>query len=190
LKRSNADAALWAKELPEFQKMGYKEDFKGTDLSVYYIKGKHNWVGGQLSFFKEYSPSYRLRAIDPKTGKKYTLRKRDGLKASLFPINYAYNLDTKLNDFSLSFFQFEGPFVLNISKFGFQNSIESPASKWYYRPEIGFAAGPVSLSLAYNFMFNKTARATAEKEMFYIRFSQCIKKHKEDKKQSSNFDGE
>jgi len=105
---------------------------------------------------------------------------------------YARTIDqsSTINDFSFDLVRMPAesdvPFFgrnfpnaqLNIFKFGFMNKKNNTNNVWYYRPEIGFSYGGLSLLYSYGMNFKKDIEwAKNNKHLITIRFSKIIFKY-------------
>jgi hypothetical protein len=76
-----------------------------------------------------------------------------------------------MNEISFSLFELNAPVSVVPARFGFQFNNTIPHPQYYYRPEIGFGVGPLSISYAYNLMLNKLDRKNAERHMLSVRIN-------------------
>ncbi len=134
-------------------------DFVGlnTGFSGYY--GKY-WMLG-FDFSLEY-------ATDRNPFKNFA-------RVDLVGFNYHFNSNEKRKEFLFNFMNFKqiGFVAANIFQFGLQSGYDA---NWYwsYRPQLGYALGPLQVGYAYNFTFKKELRSIMPTHLFTVNLSYPI----------------
>ncbi len=156
---------------------GYKPSFDGLDLFVNYSRGQNNWFGIGFSPYKIQQPFFKLTGIDNKTGKKEVFVKQRPHAFSIIPFSYNYDFKTQTNDINVSLFQIEAPFYINFTKFGIMSRAHVAEPIFYYRPEIGFGTGNITIFYSRNVKLQKNNTTEIDKHLITLRLSQIFKKN-------------
>lgn len=157
---------------------GYKIDKDGPSIAVTISQSKGTWIGGEISVFGFQGPPYRIREIDPKTGKKYTVGKEEyGHIFTLLPVAYRYNFNTKAENLTVSLFRLNSLVTVDPLSFGFHSYKKSQVpvgldsyGSIYYRFELGVAYGGLALSYNYTHFFNKDFRQLEQRSGLILRY--------------------
>jgi hypothetical protein len=165
---------LYKDDLKKIKAAGYKRDKKGVMIGLHAWQRNGTWLGGSILPFAEISPFYRLRFESP-TSKKKEFLYHAPLNFNMLALSYSRKLNENLNDISFSAYHLYAPIVLNIETIGVQFGRDADgkaiAPRWYYRPEIGFGIGHLSLSAGYDLFFRKSARRVSDKFFVQLRYA-------------------
>jgi hypothetical protein len=116
-----------------------------------------------------------MRFKAPSTDKKDQFFRHNPFNFNALALAYSRKLDRNLNDISFSVFQLNAPIVLNLTTIGVQFGKDTEGEKitprWYYRPEIGFGIGHLSLSAGYDLFFRKSARKASDQFFVQLRYA-------------------
>jgi hypothetical protein len=182
---------LYQDDLVVLKAHGYKEDRDGMGLSLNFSQGKSSQIGLEISAISYYSPFYNLRTTDPADGKTRILDRYPTIGLELLILGYNQNLNlTQTHEFSFSFLRMNGPFLLDLTKFGFTNGpayrVDNPThfpvppvyetKSGFYRPEIGFTWDWFSIGYAYNFESAQGDRKP-ETHLFFIKLAYPVLKY-------------
>jgi hypothetical protein len=166
---------MFKDDFAKIKAAGYKPDQKGVMLSLHAWQRSGLWLGGSISPFGTISPYYKLRFKAPSTDKKDQFFRHKPFNFNALALAYSRKLDRNLNDISFSVFQLNAPIVLNLNtigvQFGKDTEGEKIAPRWYYRPEIGFGIGHLSLSAGYDLFFRKSARKASDQFFVQLRYA-------------------
>lgn len=166
---------MFKDDFAKIKAAGYKPDQKGVMLSLHAWQRSGLWLGGSISPFGKISPYYKIRFKASSTDKKDKFSHNKPFNFNALALGYSRKINRNLNDISFSLFQMHAPIVLNLTTIGMQfgNDTEGEkiAPRWYYRPEIGFGIGHLSLSAGYDLFFRKSARRVSDKFFVQLRYA-------------------
>ncbi|MBL7891147.1 MAG: hypothetical protein JNL63_00845 [Bacteroidia bacterium] len=169
LEKINVRDELYKRDMKELYAAGYiNKSVSALNFGIDYMKGESNWLGGEVSLLNLYGDRWG-RVRNDSIVKKYKVPFVWPTTMSLLSVIYMHNFEQSKTDFSFSIFHLVSPFVINITKFGYQKDKKTEIRNWYYRPEIGLGWNFVSIYYSYNFMFDKTVRQSSEKNLLNIK---------------------
>ena len=176
----------------------YKTHTNGLSIGAKYSNNFDGqmWVGIDMSLLTGSFPKglYRVESDNWIDGGEVRVLEEERLVPTYMEVlvfGYARTIDQEkyedpINDFSLDLFRLPVimdigiPFPnleLNLLKFGFMNAESHDNNAWYYRPEVGFSYGGLSLTYSRNINFKKDMEWTDNKHLINIRFSIQILKY-------------
>lgn len=169
LEKINDRSVLYKNDVEELHAAGYiNKSVSALNFGIDYMRGRSNWLGGEVSLLNLYGDRWG-RVRSDSIAKKYKIPFVWPTTMSLLSVIYMHNFEQSKTDFSFSIFHLVSPFVINITKFGYQKDNKTEIRNWYYRPEIGIGWNFVSIYYSYNFVFDKTVRRSSEKNLLNIK---------------------
>jgi hypothetical protein len=144
----------------------------GITTELNYIRSNENWIGLDIGLgFYEPKTSYYDRCDN--SIKKHS-RGNATVSSNLFKLGYRRNLNTNTNEFTFSLFDYSQLIFFEPLKLGVQYNKSFGHFRYFYRPSVGMAMGPLKIALAYNLMLNKVDRPNSESFMWIFKFSYPI----------------
>ena len=150
-------------DLSLLKTQGFKEDKFGLAFFATSRYDGELWLGGELAIFSGLGPRFKLKDNDGSIVAKNNLTKA----ASFLTLGYARNVQSEMEDFSVSLIRIEAPLFIDIFKLGFVNTPDQ--TNWFYRPEIGVGYSIFQLSVGYNLFFKKDGRDRFQKLFTTLR---------------------
>jgi len=163
---------LYLQDMDFAKAHGFKETEHGFVLGVNYMGGKSDFAGVMVSPYGVVMPRYKVLSTDPEDGKIKVVDQNNWPSSfNLCSFEYNRNLDQPTaREFAFSLFQQTSPLLINVTKFGFTQSVTLTKPSWFYRPEIGIGWSFISVGYAYNFVFSKSDRSQLDTHMVVFRF--------------------
>jgi hypothetical protein len=171
LKEINIKPELQLSELKVLKTKGYKSEFQHADFSIQYSYSTTPWIGFSVAPVRLFTPFYRIREMNPETGKKYTAASGGGYSTTFLPLTYQYNFTNQIHDFGFSLLQIDAPIYINFTKFGSWQNTSKRTNTIYYRPEIGLGSAFFSVNYGRNYALTHRGENTIDKHIFTARFS-------------------
>jgi len=81
-----------------------------------------------------------------------------------------FNGKKPIVDHSFNLIQVTAPFLIKLTQFGSQRHLDTRINHMYYRPELGFGYGSISLGLNHTIMFNIDIQTASDKWMLSLGF--------------------
>ena len=153
----------------ELTKAGYKLERYGPSIGIFVQRNKYNSIGLYFSpfyFFKGVSKLY-----DTCSNRYYYPLSKSIHSVSLVNLSYCKYINSNLNDFSISIIDLNSPFVLNVTRFGFQFLNLKERKIFYYSPGIGFSIANFTASFSYNFNLSKISNFEFNEYQFICKWT-------------------
>ena len=135
-------------DLQALKLAGYKEGYGGTGLSVKVRYDGSLWYGGEIAGLSYRSPKYTLS-----NGYGHVFEKESQVVGSGFTFAYMVNPENNRSEWTASLLKTESPIYIDIIQFGGYS--DQSSTRYFYRPEIGFGVGPITLSYGYTLFFKR-----------------------------------
>lgn len=174
LKNINDTTAVYKSDFKALKEKGYQQEYGSLDFGINYMRGKVNWLGGDVSLITFNGERWKSKT----EADKNFIPKDVPVKMGFLNVSYLRNLTNSDYDLSFSLLQLTSPFVLNITKFGYLKSEDTGLKYWYYRPEIGVGWGCFSIYYSYNFKLTNDSPPVSEKHLLNLRIAVPIVKWK------------
>jgi hypothetical protein len=145
--------------------------YNGINIGLNVLQGKTSWIGGEISLDQvAHRNPFRM------TSSK--LSYSNNFHVSMLGIGFLKNLSNDSYDITTylvnirkeSFGFAPNIFSANLIQFGFHKGY-SAGNSWFYRPEIGFSYGPLSLCYGYNVVFKKAVRPFTESHFVTLKLN-------------------
>jgi len=145
----------------------------GQGITIDYHIGLKQWIGLGVSLFSGYYPIVNFTSHCNGNIWKY---KPNQVITALTAISFKYShcLQANYSDFSFSLVDLYSPIKLSTTTFGAIVDHTTKQSNYYYRPGIGIAFGPVSISYSQTIYFVKNIHSPMEKGFISIEINYPI----------------
>lgn len=164
------------KDLMELKINGMIPERDGLGLGINYVQSEEKWIGGEFALFSFYKPVVTFFGVFEGKDSRLRASNKNDKSANALVLGYGHSLNSKTHDVSFSLIEINSPFVLIPAKFGFQTYNNKAVS--YYRPTLGLALGPFSVSYAYNLVFLKKNRSLIDRHLWIVKFIFPITNHR------------
>lgn len=163
---------IYLQDRKHLKSKGFKPERDGFGSSVYFMKGKENYLGVDFSFYSSYDHENYITSKCDSITYTWTVQ---GIPIAINGLTFSYcRSSSGINDLSASLVDLCSPFSFSPLKLGYMIGPGIDAG-FFYRPSLGLPLlGFITISYSYNFMLSKKARTNSEKSLLYFKVSYPI----------------